>query len=67
MKCYALTPQQMANAMLGMENKTMIRWTDIAKNASFDIHRNTHTASWDLEPIIKRVKNNNNHIAEVLK
>lgn len=57
MRLYALTPENLANAIMGMEFKTAIRWADVEKYSSFSLKRNTTDATWDLDPIVRFVKN----------
>lgn len=57
MECFVLTPDELTDAILEMEYKTAIKWHNISKRASMKLERDTKTKTWNMEPIVTKVKN----------
>lgn len=57
MESFALTPNELTEAMKNMENKNSIKWGTLEKYASFKIQRNMKLKIWDVDPIVIRVRN----------
>ena len=57
MECYAITPDNFSDAILQMEYKNNIKWKMIADFSNFKLIRDMKLKTWDLSPIISKVKN----------